>query len=263
MDQARHYICKSCMTAVPRGHKFCGRCGESIPETALNATTRYFSDMQDPTKARLILVQGQINGQGMEGLSYHLKADQHIVGRNGQVEFPDDTFVSPRHANFFYRNNRLVVRDEGSLNGVYLRIRGSADLAPGDTFIAGSQVFRFDLTPRASDGPDSEGTHFYSSPKQASAFRVTQLLAGGGTGATVCAKGPTLDIGRENCDLNFPLDLHLDLKHATIQDHGGRYTVTDEATHNGTYVRIKAEVELGHGDYVFVGRKLLRVELNA
>jgi hypothetical protein len=27
-------------------------------------------------------------------------------------------------------------------------------------------------------------------------------------------------------------------------------------------VRIKTERELGHGDYVFVGRKLLRVELN-
>jgi hypothetical protein len=219
--------------------------------------------MQDPSKARLILVQGQINGQGMEGLSYHLKADQHIVGRNGQVEFPDDTFVSPKHANFFYRNNRLVVRDEGSLNGVYLRIRETADLAPGDTFISGSQVFRFDLTPRASDAPDGEGTHFYSSPKQPSAFRVTQLLAGGGTGVTVCAKGPLLEIGRENCDLNFPLDLHLDLKHTSVQEQAGRYSVTDHATHNGTYIRIKSEIELGHGDYVFVGRKLLRVELNA
>jgi pSer/pThr/pTyr-binding forkhead associated (FHA) protein len=263
MEQSKHYICKSCMTAVPRGHKFCGRCGEPLPDAALNATTRYFSDMQDPSKARLILIQGQINGQGMEGLSYHLKADQHIVGRNGQVEFPDDRFVSPTHANFFYRNNRLVVRDEGSLNGVYLRVRGSADLAPGDTFLAGGQVFRFDSTPRSSDGADAEGTQFYTSPKQQSLFRVTQLLAGGGTGVTVCAKNPVLEIGREDCDINFPNDLFLDVKHASVQQNASKFTLVDLSTHNGTYVRIKTEVELGHGDYVFVGKKLLRVELNA
>ena len=54
----------------------------------------------------------------MEGLSYHLRADQHIAGRNGNLQFPDDPFVSPRHANFFYRDDKLVVRDESSLNGV-------------------------------------------------------------------------------------------------------------------------------------------------
>ncbi len=263
MEQARHYICKSCMTAVPRGHKFCGRCGESVAEASLNLQTQYFSDMQDPNKARLILIQGQINGQGMEGLSYHLKADQHIVGRNGQVEFPDDHFVSPTHANFFYRNNRLVVRDEGSLNGVYVRFRGTVDLAPGDTFMAGSQVFRFDVMPTASDGVDADGTYFYSPPKKPSAFRVSQLLASGGYGVVVCAKSELLQIGREDVDMNFPDDSHLDIKHCTVVDQGGRFSLTDHDTRNGTYLRIKTEVELGHGDYVFVGKKLLRVELNA
>ena len=61
--------------------------------------------LPDPAKARLILIRGE----GMDGLSYHLKADQHVVGRSGQVEFPDDPFVSPKHANFFYRDDRLVV----------------------------------------------------------------------------------------------------------------------------------------------------------
>jgi hypothetical protein len=31
---------------------------------------------------------------------------------------------------------------------------------------------------------------------------------------------------------------------------------------NGTYVRIHGERQLEHGDYVFIGRKLLRVEVN-
>ena len=32
---------------------------------------------------------------------------------------------------------------------------------------------------------------------------------------------------------------------------------------NGTYLRIKTETQLGQGDYVAIGRKLMRVELNA
>ncbi len=262
MDQARHYICKSCMTAVPRGHKFCGRCGEPMPESALSQVTRFFSDMQDPNKARLILIQGEINGQEMEGLSYHLKADQHIVGRNGQVEFPDDHFVSPTHANFFYRNNKLVVRDEGSLNGVYVRVRTPVELAPGDTIMAGQQVLRFDRMLNTPDAADPEGTFFYTSPRHPGGFRVTQLLAGGGFGVTVCSKGPAVTIGQEDSDMNFADDPYLNAKHCTIEDVNGRCRLTDHNTSNGTYVRIKSEVELGHGDYVFIGKKLLRVELN-
>jgi pSer/pThr/pTyr-binding forkhead associated (FHA) protein len=247
------------MTSVPQGHKFCGRCGEPVPDDVLLFQTEYFSDMQDPTKARLIL----IHGQGMEGLSYHLTADQHIAGRNGQLEFPDDQFISPTHANFFYRNTRLVIRDEGSLNGVYLRVRGTSNITPGDLFLVGDQVLRLELTPKASDAADGDGTFFYTSPKQPTAFRVSQVLEGGTPGATVCAREPSLKVGREDNDLNFPTDPHLDDQHCTITESGGKFQITDNDTRNGTYVRIKTEVELGHGDYVFLGRKLLRVELNA
>jgi pSer/pThr/pTyr-binding forkhead associated (FHA) protein len=259
MDQAKYYVCNSCMTPVPTGHKFCGRCGGPVPEDALARAVEFFSDMQNPEKARLILVRGE----GMDGLSYHLKADQHVLGRTGQLEFPDDVFVSPKHANFFYRNGRLVVRDEGSLNGVYVRVRGSVDLAPGDTFLAGEQLFKVDPTPKASDGADGDGTYFYSSPKHPSAFRVTQILEGGMPGMTVCARGAALQIGREDGDLNFPGDIYLSAKHCTVQERDGKFTITDHDSRNGTYVRIKTEQPLVHGDYLFIGRKLLRVEINS
>jgi hypothetical protein len=259
MDQARYFVCESCMTPVPSGHKFCGRCGAPTPDSMLTMHANFYSDMQDPAKARLILIRGE----GMDGLSYHLKADQHLVGRTGQVEFPDDPFVSPKHANFFYRDDHLVVRDEGSLNGVYFRIRGSVEITPGDSFLAGEQVFRLDPTPRASDGVDPDGTYFYSSPKYPSAFRLNQMLEGGAIGMTVCARGQTLQIGREDGDLNFPGDVYMSAKHCTVEERDGKYFLTDLDSRNGTYVRIKAEKPLNHGDYVFIGRRLLRVEMNA
>ena len=259
MDQVKHYVCTSCMTPVPRGHKFCGRCGAPIPEDIINLRVKFFSDMQNPEKARLLLIRGD----DMDGLSYHLKAEQHFVGRQGQIEFPEDVFVSPRHANLFYRDGKLVVRDEGSLNGIYFRVRGTVEVVPGDTFLVGEQLFRLDPAPNSADTPDPDGTFVYSSPKFPSLFRLNQILEGGSLGMTVCARARSLQIGREDGDLNFPGDAYMSAKHATIELRDTKFFLTDHDSRNGTYIRIKSEQALGHGDYVFIGRKLLRVELNA
>jgi pSer/pThr/pTyr-binding forkhead associated (FHA) protein len=259
MDQAKNYVCKSCSTPVPIGHKFCGRCGAAIPPDILNARTQFFGQLQVPGKAKLILIRGE----GVEGLSYQLNADQHIVGRNGQLVFPDDPFVSPRHANLFYRSGKLVVRDEGSLNGVFWRVRGSVDVSPGDQFLAGEQLFRIEGPPKANDGPAPDGTYFYSSPKHQAHFCIIQMLHGGASGMAVCARGQSLQIGREGGDLNFPGDLYMSASHCKLEETGGKLVLTDLNSRNGTYVRLKAERELAHGDYLFIGRKLLRVEITA
>jgi hypothetical protein len=259
MDQAKNFVCRSCSTPVPLGHKFCGRCGAAVPPEILQARTQFFGQLQAPGKAKLILIRGE----GVEGLSYQLNAEQHVVGKSGQLVFPDDPFVSPKHANFYYRGGKLVVRDEGSLNGVYLRVRGSVDIGGGDFFLAGEQVFRVDTPPKLDDQPGPDGTFFYSSPKHQSPFRINQMLQGGMLGMTVCARGSSLQIGREGGDLNFPSDLYMSASHCKLEDAGGNLVLTDLNSRNGTYVRLKAERELAHGDYLFIGRKLLRVEITA
>lgn len=259
MDQAKNFVCRSCSTPVPMGHKFCGRCGAAVPAEIMQARTQFFGQLQAPGRAKLILIRGE----GVEGLSYQLNAENHAVGRRGELVFPDDPFVSPKHANFFYRAQKLVVRDEDSLNGVYVRVRGAAELVSGDLFLAGEQVFRLDGPPRETDGAEADGTYFYSSPKHGSAFRVTQILQGGALGATVCARGNSLQIGREGGDLNFPTDLYMSGSHCKLEEAGGKFTLNDATSRNGTFVRVKGERELTHGDYVFIGRKLLRVEITA
>lgn len=259
MEQAKNFVCRSCSSAVPLGHKFCGRCGAAVPPEIMNARTQYFGQLQTPGKAKLILIRGE----GVEGLSYQLNAEQHLVGQQGQLQFPDDPFVSPRHANFFYRDGALHVKDEGSTNGVYLRVKGTIDLKADDHFLAGEQVFRFNEPPNQQDQPGPDGTYFYSSPKQQSSFRITQLLQNGPEGMVVCARQPTLQIGREGGDLNFPTDLYMSGAHCKIELTGGQFKLTDLGSRNGTYIRLKDERELGHGDYLFIGRKLLRVEITA
>lgn len=258
MDQAKYHVCESCFTPIASGHKFCGRCGAAVPDYILNLETSYFGKMQDPAFARLVLIRGE----GMEGLSWYLEADQHTLGRHGELEFPDDPYVSPRHANFYYREGRLVVRDEGSVNGVYIRVRGSVELQPGDLFVAGEQLFQLERTPAEPEPTDAEGTQFFCSPKYPSPFRLNQILEGGAVGMTVCAQGGGLQIGREDGDLNFPGDVFMSARHCSLTETGGKFQLTDHDSRNGTFVRLGSERLLNHGDYLFIGRKLLRVEMN-
>lgn len=264
MEQARNYVCRSCQTPIPSGHKFCGRCGAAVPPDILTLREEFYGSLQVPGRAKLILIRAE-GDAAMEGLSFALNAQEHIVGRQGHLTFPEDRFVSPKHANLFYRDGKLVVRDEGSLNGVFVRVRGTVDVQAGDLFLAGEQVFRVDATPKATDHPDPDGTYFWSSPKRPSPFRVTQILQGGAAGNVCCAREAGVNIGREGGDMNFPTDVYMSATHCKLEadPSGARLTLTDMNSRNGTYLRLRQERELAHGDYIFIGKKILRVEVTS
>ncbi|MEC7525778.1 MAG: FHA domain-containing protein [Myxococcota bacterium] len=259
MEQARFYVCKECSTPVPSGHKFCGACGATVPKDVLERQVEFFGSMQAPGKARLILIRGT---EGADGLSYLLQGTEHIAGTtDAQIPFPTDPWISPRHANFFYRGDKLFVRDEGSVNGVYLRIKKPNPLKPGDHFLCGEQVFRLEATPKDTSGPDPDQTYFYSSPKRPSPFRVVQCLSGGQDGMVYCARENSVQIGREDSDMNFPDDVFMSGSHAKVELAGdGQFSLVDLNSRNGTYIRLSKERELGNGDYLFIGHQLLRVE---
>ena len=100
-------------------------------------------------------------------------------------------------------------------------------------------------------------------PKHQAHFKIIQVLERGALGMAVCARGRGLQIGREGGDLNFPGDLYMSAAHCKIEDTGAKLVLTDMTSRNGTYLKIRNEKELAHGDYVFIGRKLLRVEVTA
>jgi pSer/pThr/pTyr-binding forkhead associated (FHA) protein/ribosomal protein L40E len=262
MEQARHYICKSCYSPVPVGHKFCGKCGTPVPEQAMKpADPAYFGDLQTPGKAKLILIKGE----GMDGISYHLNSVEHIAGRkDGPILFTDDKWLSPKHASFLYREDgRLVVRDQGSVNGVFIAVQGAVAVSNGAVFMAGEQVFRVEAVDPFDDEPEADGTYFFASPREDAAFRIIQVLEGGGDGMVVHGRDGAVTIGRDNCEMNFPNDPYISGAHLRVEGQGGSLVLTDTNSKNGTYLRIDGERELKHGDYVFLGRQLLRVEIAA
>ena len=91
-----------------------------------------------------------------------------------------------------------------------------------------------------------------------------QLLAGGGEGRIVSAQATMLTLGREGGHMNFPNDRFISGRHARLDSASDSHHVilTDTGSRNGTFVRIKGAVELFHGDYIFIGQQLLRVEIS-
>jgi pSer/pThr/pTyr-binding forkhead associated (FHA) protein len=258
-------ICPSCGTEVPSNNKFCGKCGanmEAVPAIPGGgaAKTMFFGANQVPGRARLIVIKGE----GVDGVTYQLNGTEHVAGRSeGAILFPDDPLLSPRHANFIYRNGKLNVQDEGSINGVFLRIKTPTPLASGGLFLIGEQLLQVEpATPDLGPMPDAEGTYFYASPKRPSKMKLIQRLRGGDIGMIYRSRGDTISIGREGNDVNFLDDPFISGKHALVSiSSDGQCTLTDLGSKNGTFVRINEEASLNHGDYVFLGQQLLRVEV--
>ena len=63
---------------------------------------------------------------------------------------------------------------------------------------------------------------------------------------------------------DFPTDRFISGKHARLDLSGdtGKVMLTDTGSRNGTFMRIGGAHELHHGDYLFVGQQLFRVEIS-
>jgi pSer/pThr/pTyr-binding forkhead associated (FHA) protein len=259
METARHYVCPSCFTPIPAGDKFCGRCGLASPYEKEELKTDYFSSTQIPGRARLFLLKGR----DTEWVSYHLNSRQHVLGRTqGVIIIENDNWTSPKHACFYYDDaGQLYVRDEGSLNGVFVRVRGAVDVALGTMFAAGDHFFRLDPPAVPNDVPGADGTYFFHGIWQGGELRVVEVLEGGEAGNASHVRSEGLTIGREDCDMTYHEDEHLEPKHVQVDVVPGGARLTDLGSKNGLFVRVTGDQPLQHGDYVIVGRQLLRVEV--
>lgn len=278
--------CTKCGTTVPPNFKFCQICGTRVAsagnefnvnietrvgpgrtptpssqqakEGGVGRSTLFFGGAQQTARAKLTLIRGD----GEDGVSFSLAGVDHHAGRGDcPISFPDDPFLSPVHCNFRYTNNQLVVRDEGSLNGVYVRISGTVRIDAGSTVLIGEQVLTVSPARGFEDLPDAEGTYYSASMMRPAAIEIVQQLRGGPTGWVFRPDTDTVTLGREGNDINFPDDPFISGRHAQLSRAGGVLSVTDMGSRNGTFVRVTGDYVLKHGDYVFMGQQLLRVEI--
>lgn len=129
--------CNKCGHQSAAGSAFCAGCGSPLTV----AKTIVMSSVPALPKGRLHLI---MEG-GQPGEIFDLQ-DETIVGRvSGDISFPHDGFMSSRHARIVRQGNTFVLRDEGSRNGTFIKIKDEVELQPGDMILIGKQLFRFEV----------------------------------------------------------------------------------------------------------------------
>ncbi|HEY6912910.1 MAG TPA: FHA domain-containing protein [Myxococcales bacterium] len=262
--------CAACGTVNPAVARFCFECGTAFARPAAAAPPEdaapegsaepFLEEQPPPFTVAVVVEKGHA-----QGATFTLRHIENSLGALGtSIELGDDLFVAPHAATLAFVDDRLVLRDEGSVNGVYVKLRGPAPLEPGDLFVAGDHLLRYDGAVDLPWGPEGD-TPLLGAPRpQGSAFRVVEVLAGGRTGRTCHRSGPSIAVGRSGCEMNFPSDAQLAPRHAEIRiaDDGSAQLADPGHGASGVFLRVRPRqhVELSGGDMLRLGDQLLRVE---
>jgi len=155
--------------------------------------------------------------------------------------------------------NELVVTDENSLNGVYIRIEPDVahELTDGTVFRVGQEIIRYEQVrePENRDGVDLMG-----SPNPGFLGRICLIIGRETFGNSYCVPAEGMHMGRERGDIIFPDDGYVSGLHARIHGEGGKILLTDVGSSNGTFMRIQGRHAIRSGSLLLLGQQLFRVE---
>jgi pSer/pThr/pTyr-binding forkhead associated (FHA) protein len=150
-----------------------------------------------------------------------------------------------------------VVRDAGSLNGVFFRIVQEEEIFDGDVLRVGQELLRFDAIPPAQ--PLEDGTDILGSPNPGFWGRLAVMVARDQDGSAFPLLGDAVILGRERGDIMFPEDGYVSGSHARLSMRDGRFWLSDLNSSNGTFLKIRGERLVPSGGYVLMGQQLFRV----
>jgi FHA domain/zinc-ribbon domain len=86
------------------------------------------------------------------------------------------------------------------------------------------------------------------------------LVMEGGQAGEVYEIGDETLIGRTQGEITFPHDGFMSGRHARVERRGPNFVLVDEGSRNGTFIKLKGEIELKPGDMILVGKQLFRFE---
>jgi pSer/pThr/pTyr-binding forkhead associated (FHA) protein len=183
------------------------------------------------------------------------------IGRETGAIFAGDSYLSPRHATFNQQPNRVTVKDEGSLNGVYKKLVRDVpvELKPHDMFRIGQEIIKFEPLSPAAPSPD--GVEWLGSPAKGYVGRIALVIGRDVTGNAFPIPESGVHLGRERGNVLFPEDGYVSGLHCRLSWEGGRLFLVDLGSSNGSFVRIHEETEIKAGDVLLMGQQLFRVAL--
>ncbi len=254
--------CPHCGTPRAVGATFCPACGRPLdPGTPERPQTVAFSQPSLRVRANIALLDE--DGQVVE--RHELKGEEITLGRVGaDIEFPDDHFLSPLHAQITVREDRFYVRDLGSRNGTWHFIKEPFRLSDGDMILIGSQILRFKrLGYPGPHPPESDATRRMGSlVPSADIAKIVQLRSDGSERDGIhLSPGRNVVVGRDRGDWSFPYDPSMSGAHAEIRSEDADFVIVDLGSRNGVGVAVRGEVLLGPDSRILVGDKMLRLEI--
>jgi pSer/pThr/pTyr-binding forkhead associated (FHA) protein len=247
--------CSSCGAKIQPGFAFCGACGTPVPGVAPAAppVTGFAKD-----SARLVLIQPD----GTEGGTVEIPTTEVAVGRAAGGFFAQDAYLSPRHAVFkSNRGESVTVRDEGSLNGVYVKVAPQTpqDIRSGDVFRLGQELILFEAIDRGA--PAADGTEKMGSPIEGLWGRLSLIVGKGRLGNSFPIGGDGVILGRERGNILFPEDGYVSGVHLRLYCEGKKFFIVDLGSSNGTYLRVNGRATVKPGDFLLMGAQLFRVDV--
>jgi pSer/pThr/pTyr-binding forkhead associated (FHA) protein len=203
-----------------------------------------------------------LRADGTEAGTFKLPdAPTVTLGRDTGSIFAGDSYLSPRHATFTRKGSQLLVKDEGSLNGVYLKIKPNEPwvLVFDDIFRIGQEIVRFEEL--KGQGTTADGVERFGSPAKGYIGRLALVIGRDTTGNAFPIPERGVHLGRERGDILFSEDGYVSGLHCRIaKAQDGKVYLTDVGSSNGTFVRLGAERAVGRGDILLMGQQLFRVD---
>jgi pSer/pThr/pTyr-binding forkhead associated (FHA) protein len=87
-----------------------------------------------------------IIGREVTGQAFPLLGEQCTLGRErGEINFPDDGYVSGLHARITLRDGRVFLADLGSSNGTFIKVNGERAVGHDSYVLLGQQLFRLNF----------------------------------------------------------------------------------------------------------------------
>ncbi len=251
-------ICPQCEHPNPPNNKFCASCGFKLARPAsIPAPPAAPAAAAAPSG----VVLTALRADGSEAGSYALPVGTVTVGRDLGSIFAGDSYLSPRHATFTPRNGKLFVRDEGSLNGVYKKLRRDepVPLRPGEIFRIGQEIIRFETLAPLPPTPD--GVERLGSPAKGYIGRLALIIGRDVVGNAFPMPETGIHLGRERGDVLFPEDGYVSGLHCRLAPQNGQVYLTDLGSSNGSFIRLSSEAEVVNGDVLLMGQQLFRVTM--
>ncbi len=261
LTQARAaHACLRCGRHNDQGFKFCPACGAAFNDTGPQPV------VPAPVKTGAVAPQlALLDRTGQVAQRFPLINAVTTMGRSGaDINFPDDDYLSPLHAQFLFLDGILTLRDLGSKNGTWLYLDEPHRLTDGDMVLLGSQILRYRrLGYPGPRPPEQDQTRRLGSLTPAADIANLAQVRADGSARDILTLSPgrTVRVGREQGDWQFPYDSSMSALHALIRSEDADFVLVDAGSRNGVAVAVRGERRVPPNARLLVGDQMLRAEI--